>query len=400
MFSFLQTLRIFAALSGLFLISNMPMMAQQAGHWYKGNLHTHSFWSDGDDFPEMIMHWYKSHGYHFVALSDHNILAQGTKWVKLWQEEDLAVFEKCLQKFGERWVEYLRNGDTITVRLKTFNQYRPAFEEAGKFMILQSEEITDRFEGKPIHINATNVQELIPPQGGSSVTEVMQRNIDAVWEQRARSGQPMFPHINHPNFGWAITAEDLFPLQRERFFEVYNGHPAVHNQGDAQHSSTETMWDEVLKHYLLNGKPPMWGLAVDDSHNYRETGSHLSNPGRGWVMVYAHELKPASVVRALEAGDFYSSTGVTLSRIRRNQKRYRIWVAAREGVNYTIQFIGLGPDGTPQVLAEVQDIKATYKIKGNEGFVRAKIISDKPKQNPIWEGEVEVAWTQPVFLRE
>ena len=32
--------------------------------WYKGNLHTHSLWSDGNDFPEMICQWYKSHGYH------------------------------------------------------------------------------------------------------------------------------------------------------------------------------------------------------------------------------------------------------------------------------------------------------------------------------------------------
>jgi len=22
--------------------------------WWKGNLHTHTFWSDGDDFPEMV----------------------------------------------------------------------------------------------------------------------------------------------------------------------------------------------------------------------------------------------------------------------------------------------------------------------------------------------------------
>jgi hypothetical protein len=24
-----------------------------AQHWYKGNLHTHSLWSDGDDYPEI-----------------------------------------------------------------------------------------------------------------------------------------------------------------------------------------------------------------------------------------------------------------------------------------------------------------------------------------------------------
>ncbi len=28
--------------------------------WFKGNLHTHSYWSDGDEFPEVIMDWYKS----------------------------------------------------------------------------------------------------------------------------------------------------------------------------------------------------------------------------------------------------------------------------------------------------------------------------------------------------
>ena len=27
--------------------------------WFKGNLHTHSLWSDGDDYPEMIADWYK-----------------------------------------------------------------------------------------------------------------------------------------------------------------------------------------------------------------------------------------------------------------------------------------------------------------------------------------------------
>ena len=27
--------------------------------WYRGNMHTHSLWSDGDDYPEMIADWYK-----------------------------------------------------------------------------------------------------------------------------------------------------------------------------------------------------------------------------------------------------------------------------------------------------------------------------------------------------
>ncbi|MCA9270952.1 MAG: hypothetical protein KDA41_20870, partial [Planctomycetales bacterium] len=34
--------------------------------WFKGNIHTHSLWSDGDDFPEMIAEWYRTHDYNFL----------------------------------------------------------------------------------------------------------------------------------------------------------------------------------------------------------------------------------------------------------------------------------------------------------------------------------------------
>ncbi|MGB1928179.1 MAG: hypothetical protein ACPHO8_02645, partial [Mariniblastus sp.] len=33
--------------------------------YWRGNLHTHSLWSDGNDFPEMICKWYSDTGYHF-----------------------------------------------------------------------------------------------------------------------------------------------------------------------------------------------------------------------------------------------------------------------------------------------------------------------------------------------
>ena len=49
--------------------------------WWKGNLHTHSLWSDGDDYPEMIADWYRDNGYHFLAVSDHNVLAEGQRWI-------------------------------------------------------------------------------------------------------------------------------------------------------------------------------------------------------------------------------------------------------------------------------------------------------------------------------
>lgn len=368
--------------------------------WFKGNLHTHSYWSDGDEFPEMIMDWYKSNGYHFVALTDHNTLAEGEKWVvvrrgRIYEEG----FDKYLQKFGEEWVTYKRDTGRIQVKLKTFDEYRTLFEDDG-FLIIQGEEISDHYQGKPIHINATNIQSLIRPQGGESVTEVMQRNVDAILRQREETGVPMFPHINHPNFHFAITAEDLINLRGERFFEVYNGHPLVYNYGDSARAGTELMWDEINLAYHRKGQPFMFGLATDDSHRYHVFGSKYSNAGRGWVMVRAESLDPASLIAAMEAGDFYATTGVVLDELDVRDHSLRIRVRPENGVNYKIEFVGASEQDTQaRVLKSVEGPEGSIELLESYVFVRAKVISDKVKENPFEEGDVEVAWTQPVRAR-
>ncbi len=365
--------------------------------WYKGNLHTHSCWSDGDEYPEMIMDWYKSHDYDFVALSDHNILAEGEKWIKVTKSklyED--AFQNYLNKYGEDWVKYRVDSGRTHVLLKTYAEYKPLFEDEN-FLIIQSEEITDRFGDKPIHINATNVKELIPPQGGQSVADVLQRNIDAVLKQRNETGTLMFPHINHPNFYFAVSAQDIIALKGERFFEVYNGHPMVHNYGDSIHIGTEQMWDEINIAYANRNQPLLLGLATDDSHNYHQFGSAYSNAGRGWVMVYAESLTPESLIQALEAGSFYASSGVKLDEASFKDNNLRIKVASEDGVNYKTQFTGVKKGETEShLLKEISGTEASFSVTDDFLFVRAKVISDKIKTNPFQEGEFEVAWMQPI----
>ncbi|MEX0720744.1 MAG: hypothetical protein WD059_08765 [Balneolaceae bacterium] len=377
---------------------------QQSTQWYKGNLHTHSYWSDGDDYPEMIMKWYKDQSYDFVALSDHNILAEGEKWIEVEKgSSHERAFKKYLESYDSTWVEYKELDDLYSVRLKTLEEYRSLSEEEGEFLIIKSEEITDGFENKPVHVNATNIQEFIEPQGGESVEEVMQNNIDAVLEQRKATGEPILPHINHPNFYWAVTAEDLKNLEGEQFFEVYNGHPLVHNYGDSLRSGTEQIWDEVITHYLLEGKPIMYGIAVDDAHEYHDQDINKSNPGRGWIQVKSNTLSPDSLISAMERGDFYSSTGVSLTDISFDGNTLSVEIVAEEEVNYTTQFIGTSSGEISQpgkLFDSVKGTSASYSFSGDELYVRAKIISDKLKENPYAENEVEVAWTQPVILRD
>jgi hypothetical protein len=162
------------------------------------------------------------------------------------------------------------------------------------------------------------------------------------------------------------------------------------------------------------------GTAVDDAHSYHEFKQSNSNPGRGWTMVRATALTPEALIAALEAGDFYASTGVILKEVQRTKNRLQIEIATEPGVTYTTQFIGTrkgydarsepvrDPDGkelhtsrrySPElgtVLAEVKGAKASYKLKGDEIYVRAKVISSKPKVNHSYKDELEVAWTQPL----
>jgi len=381
----------------LLFIAGCDQNKEDSRQWFKGNLHTHSYWSDGDEFPEMIMDWYKTRGYQFVALTDHNTLADREKWIvvrkgRIYEEG----FDKYLSKYGEEWVTFKRDTGRIQVRLKTYEEYKTLFEDE-KFLIIQSEEISDKFEGKPIHMNATNIRSEIAPQGGQSVSDVMQRNVDAVLKQREETGVPMFPHINHPNFHFAITAQDIINIKGERFFEVYNGHPQVYNYGDSTRPGTEFMWDEINMAYHRKNQPLLMGLATDDSHNYHLFGSKYSNAGRGWVMVLADSLTPSSLIRAMEAGDFYATTGVILDQVEVKERSLHISVKEEEGVKYEIEFIGAtGQDQQTRVLKHVSGGDGSIELHDSYVFVRARISSDKKKENPFQENDFEMAWTQPV----
>src|SRR5688572_29544553 len=151
--------------------------APAGARWWKGNLHTHSLWSDGDDYPEMIADWYKGRGYHFLALSDHNILSDHERWISVAKSGGGEVaFAKYLARFGTPWVEEGAGEGGMHVGLKMLAEVRPRFEAPGRFLLIPSEEITGRFLSAPIHLNATNVRELIKPQGGKSIVEVLQNN--------------------------------------------------------------------------------------------------------------------------------------------------------------------------------------------------------------------------------
>ena len=411
------------ACSAMTLGQDFELRAGGSVRWLKGNMHTHSLWSDGDNYPEMIAAWYREHGYQFLVYTDHNTLLQNERWIDIDKNKGgRLAFEKLTTALPGDWVQTRSVESVEQVRLKTFDEVFERFAVPQEFLLIQGEEISDSFEKHPVHFCATNTLELLPPMKGDSIVDVMQRNIDAVAARRKQTGVQTLVHLNHPNFGYAITAEELMQVVGENFFEVYNGHPGVHNSGDALHVSTERMWDIINTWRLAKlNLPVMYGLATDDGHSYFETTpGEAAQPGRGWVMVLAETLTPDAIVESLEASRFYSTSGVHLEAIGFTSGLLSVDVAEEFGVTYRIDFIGTRkgfdessqvPAGDPEkaavvtrqysaevgaVLKSVDGNSASYQLDGSEIYVRALVTSSRKHPNPSESGDFERAWVQPV----
>src|SRR6185437_14271783 len=53
-------------------------------------------------------------------------------------------------------------------------------------------------------------------------------------------------------------------------------------------------------------------------------------------------------------------------------------------------------DDVGKVLATVEGARATYRLTGEELYVRAVVTSDRPPENPSFPDQKAQAWTQPV----
>ena len=323
--------------SGLLAITPSPKsqapspksQAPSPAFWFKGNLHTHTLNSDGDSTPDDVVRWYREHGYNFVTITDHN---------------------------------YLTSVDGL-------NALHGAND---KFLVMKGEELTDRFGDKPLHVNAFEPSAFVQPPGGSSVLDGVQKMVDAIRGVRG------VPSINHPNFGWAISADELLQVQRTRLFEVFNGHPTVNNLGGGGVPGLEEVWDRILSSGKL-----IYGIAVDDAHYFKRPEDKAApRPGQAWVYVRAGRLDSRVLLEALERGEFYSSTGVELQTIQATSTALTLTIKRQTSSKYRIQFIGR----QGRVLSEATESPASYTFKGDEGYVRAKVMESNGAQ----------AWIQPV----
>lgn len=244
-------------------------------------------------------------------------------------------------------------------------------EDANGIILIDGEEVTDRLPKKPLHLIAINIKEVVPPQHGETPKDVLQNNVNAI---RKAGG---IAAINHPNFGWAFGSDVLKQIDGATMMEIASGHPYVNMQGPP---SAEQMWDDVL----TSGKR-IWGIAVDDSHHLKRPWDvDIAPPGKAWIVVRSETRKAEAILDAIVRGDFYASTGVEIDDYVAEAKSIAVKVKEKNGAHYRVQFIGK----TGRVLQETEGPIANYAVRGDEGYVRAKVLDSNGK----------FAWLQPMFI--
>ena len=305
--------------------------------FYKGNIHTHTTKSDGDEDPIKVTEWYKAHGYDFLVLTDHNhrtILDYGN---------ETETPETPLMIPGEEVTMNIQNND-VTV---------------------------------PVHINGIGIERLIEPIESDDVVSTIQANIDSIKEAGGIAS------INHPNYKWAYTIDQLIQVNGATSIEVFNGIHDTNVYGSKTRPSAEQIWDGILSSGKL-----IYGVAADDSHHYHDFTPKMANPGRGWICVQAESLSESSIMDSIKTGDFYASTGIDLDELVNFNNTINISIRTEDEDPLNLpEYITTITGYEGKILHQTDSLNLNYQLPKNAHYARATIKSSEGFK----------AWTQPIF---
>lgn len=145
------------------------------------------------------------------------------------------------------------------------------------------------YGGQIHHFVALNVKEDVPARQMHP-----QEVIDAVRDQGGS------PWLAHPHWSSVIISRDVLPLEGLAGIEVVNAEAALSGRSEGG-----VHWDDWM--WLTESLVPAMG--VDDAHS---GFGPLDQTCGAWTMIRVKERSPEAVIRALETGAGYATTGPQL----------------------------------------------------------------------------------------
>ena len=408
--------------------------------WYKGNLHCHTYTSDGRAFPEQALASYREAGYDFCAITNHNRLGRETDlWRKVADGAVESPHEVNRRNFdiyraSYPWAEVRDNSGVTEVRVQPLDAVRARYEVPGKFLVLPGVEISraNSIEQGANHMHMVYVGleaidpvvetgYFVQPADSSDMSAIIRQARAEVASLAAGLGDP--PHLCflcHPQWRfYDIVAQNVIDNPEVRFFEVCNNGATFHPVGllpdDGRYP--ERLWDAVNAIRAKAGLQLLYAVANDDCHFYPGTGTTQAiRFGTAFTVVRAASLTPAALFGAMDRGDFYASNGVMLDDLRFDPEKGELTVDVRPkaGVSHTVSFITTKRDADTEIVQTVhvpwsgpndwsgrpartlpvysseigatvrevrggkgESVTASYTLAPDDLYVRARIVSDE-----------------------
>ena len=246
----------------------MKHLLPRVDKYFKTNLHTHTTISDGKQTPQEVKEIYKAKGYQVLCLTDHNVIVDHSNM----NDPDFLMLTAMELNYNHE-------------------NYRPKLDgKSYHFNLIakRPDNLWSPWSARSNYANAQEYNKLVQFENMD-----MRHEVDITNEMIAKANEMGFLVMyNHPN--WSCHSyTDYAPLKGLWGMELRNEECCYlgNNENNA--------W--VLRE-LLNLGNKIYPVGTDDMH-------HPEALGGAWIMVGAEKLEYASVINALEKGDFYMSCG-------------------------------------------------------------------------------------------
>lgn len=245
---------------------------------YRANLHCHSTLSDGTLSPEQLKKIYKDHGYSILAITDHDhpedhshlsesdflMLTGYELHVRLTPQYDRYAPESHLSFFAKD--PHNRTMINYDARYRRFFDSDEEFAKVPKILSTRPREYSVSFVNEMIRLAVDN---------GYLVS------------------------YNHPV--WSMEEESRV-LSYENIFSLEINNYNSQIAGNREYSGA--LYDKMLRRGMRR-----FCHAGDDNHNKRPLDHPESDSFGAFTMILADSLSYEDVIRAMERGDMYASTG-------------------------------------------------------------------------------------------
>lgn len=332
----------------------MHYLLPKEGQFYKANLHSHSTLSDGTLTPEEMKKRYKAQGYSVLAITDHEYLVD---------HSDMTEPDFLMINGYEAYIK--ENPDPEQARfMKTVHLN----------FIARSPEVRKQIFVDPVYtkyaIKHMDIED-VPRVGDLCTRSYTPGCINRMIQQGNENGYLVF--YNHPS--WA--RETLSVVSQYRGLtgmEVYNNGTCVFDGYPGDDAKT---YDEMLR----MGQR-LYAFANDDNHNRAPLDSPLDDSFGGFNMIKAKKLDYASIIDAIEKGNFYCSNGPLIDSLYMDGNMIKADFAPMREVFLVTEGRGHAPGRIPHAKAKPGEAltHVEFPVLKNDGYVRLEFIDHEGRK--------------------